>query len=161
MFKIPSGSLINFDQSFVIGTEDNAVTYPPNWLRQATPEERAEIGIVEQVQQVRADDKFYFVSDNGDGTSTAIERPLEQVKAALVAQIKVTARSMLAQTSWYIERLMDPTSNEPVPQTVLDEREEIRARADELEAQINACQSIPTLAAVQITWPSAEIVVPA
>jgi len=160
MFKL-DGQVLPLDQPFTVGEGDGLITFPANWLRLSTSDERAAIGVEEFDPAPRADDRFYFVTDHSDGTSTAIERPLDEVKAAMVAQIKASARVILGQTSWYIERLMDPTSHEAVPQTVLDEREAVRARADELEAQINGCNSIAILAAVQITWPSAEVVTPA
>ena len=155
MFKL-NGQLLPIDQPFSVGEGEERISYPANWLRLATPAERSAIGVEEFVPQVRADERFYIVTDNNDGTSTAIERPLDQVKATMVAQIKTSARALLSQTDWYIARLMDPTSNEPVPQAVLDQREQIRARGNDLETQVNSCLSIPTLAAVQVTWPSTE-----
>lgn len=158
MFKLPNGAVVNFDQPFVIGTGDDAVTYPGNWLRQNSPDERAELGITEIQPQQRPNDRYFFVTDNGDGTYQAIARPVDQVKASLLAEVKDVARARLSATSWYIERLMDPTSSaKPIPQEVLDERAAIRERADFLEALIDGCGTVHLLSALSITWPEQEL----
>lgn len=44
-----------------------------------------------------------------------------------------SAYKYLKDTSWYIERLNDPSSGKPVPQEVLDKRAEARVIINELE----------------------------
>ena len=46
------------------------ITYPQQWLAQATPEQKAAIGLEEVVVTgSRADDRFYWVSENLVGAS--------------------------------------------------------------------------------------------
>lgn len=64
-----------------VAFEANGQGYPANWLRLATPEERAAIGILDVNEQPRPDDRFYWVSGpNLDGTYTAIPKDLDGLK---------------------------------------------------------------------------------
>jgi hypothetical protein len=77
--------------------EIDGIQYPSNWLNLSTPEEKAAIGITEVEQQPRPDDNLYWVSDNGDGTWTAIPRSPEDIaartKAAVINQIATLENS--------------------------------------------------------------------
>ena len=46
----------------------NGIQYPANWLNLSSLEEKEAIGITEVAQQTRPDDRFYWVTDNGDGS---------------------------------------------------------------------------------------------
>ena len=49
------------------------ITYPPQWLAQATPEQKAAIGLVEVTTVgTREDDRFYWVSESLVGTTRTI-----------------------------------------------------------------------------------------
>lgn len=85
MFKM-NGKIIRIDQDLVVGEGDEAITYPADSLKSA--ELRAELGIVEEPDHVRPDDRLYFVSDNGDGSYTKSPRPREQLNALVWSQIK-------------------------------------------------------------------------
>ena len=50
-------------------------------------------------------------------------------------QVRQEAARRLGPTDWYVVRAADPTSGEPVPQAVLDQRAAVRAACDELLAQ--------------------------
>ena len=52
------GRILQLDTPF----EHDGTSYPANWLRLASPEARAAIGITEVVEQPRPDDRFYWVS---------------------------------------------------------------------------------------------------
>ena len=60
MFKL-DGKTLTIDTPFMHGD----FQYPANWLRLASPAERAALGITEEAEPVRADDRFYW---NGDVT---------------------------------------------------------------------------------------------
>ena len=85
------------------------------------------------------DDKYMTKEQKAEivNALNLIEPPIEWVK-----QIKGnTYASYLANTSWYIERLNDPSSSKPVPEEVLNKR----AIAREQLSLINACSSIEQL----------------
>jgi hypothetical protein len=97
--------------------------YPANWLRLASPEERSNIGIYESIDPIPYDQAFYWGWDNDN---KLIPKDHAQLVQQWVATVKQTANTLLANTGWYIERLNDPSSGKPVPQSVLDRRAEIR-----------------------------------
>ena len=85
------------------------------------------------------DDKYMTEEQKAEVISALnlIEPPLEWVK-----QVKgAVYESYLANTSWYIERLNDPSSGKPVPEEVVSKR----AIAREQLSIINTCTSIEQL----------------
>lgn len=59
------------DTAFTAG----GISYPANWLRLASPDERSAIGITEVADPVRADDRFYW---NGDITNPKLLEDREE-----------------------------------------------------------------------------------
>jgi hypothetical protein len=118
-----NGSSINIYASY---TTADGVTYPH--LRDATI--RAELGITEVPDPVRADDRFYWNGDvnnpkmledrlevKEDGsplweqtydpaTESMVDTDVQMVTRGLkyswIQQVKQTANSLLAQTDWYV-----------------------------------------------------------
>jgi hypothetical protein len=133
---------IGLDTAF---TTENGTQYPSNWIRLASPEERAAIGITEVADAVRADDRFYW---NGDAS---LPKDIDQIKTMLIAQVKQTAGSLLAATDWRITRAAEGVK--PVDVDTLAERSAIRAASDSNEAAIAACTSVEALASLKINWP--------
>ena len=98
---ILDGKPLPLDTQFTVGD----VTYPPNWLRLASPEDRAAIGITEVPDQPRPDDRFYWVSGpDGNGNYTAIPKDLVDLKKIWGAQFKQTAYTMLLSSDWLVVR---------------------------------------------------------
>jgi len=118
--------------------------YPANWLRLASPEERSNIGIYESIDPIPYDQAFYWGWDNDN---KLIPKDHAQLVQQWVATVKQTANTLLADTGWYIERLNDPSSGKPVPQSVLDRRAEIRDLSNAKEDAIVATTSTDELAA--------------
>lgn len=52
------------------------IQYPANWLYLASAEDKAAIGITEVSEETRPDDRFYWVTDNNDGTYTSTAKLL-------------------------------------------------------------------------------------
>lgn len=146
-YKLPGGQIVGQWQAF---THDE-IQYPENWIALATPAERNALGLVEVPDPVRADDRFYW---NGD---ISTPKDLDQLKAVMVGQVKATARSLLSETDWKIQRSYDPSSMKPVDAATLAEREAIRAASDENEAAIHACSTVSALAILQLSWPAKEV----
>lgn len=85
------------------------------------------------------DDKYMTDEQKSEVVNalSLIEPPLEWVK-----QVKgSTYEAYLAKTSWYIERLNDPSSGKPVPEEVVNKR----AIAREQLSLIKECSSIEQL----------------
>lgn len=124
----------------------NEIQYPANWLRLASAEEKAAIGITEVPDPVRADDRFYWDGDINN------PKPLDDIKSLLVSQIKATAGSMLAATDWKIIR--EAEGVKPAGQATLDDRSAIRDASNANEAQVMAATSVDELAVMSFTWPN-------
>jgi len=136
-----NGQPLQLDTPF---TTADGTQYPANWLRLTTDKEKMLIGITEVPEPVRADDRFYWGGDINN------PRDLDQLKEQFVAQVKQTAGSMLAQTDWMVSRKADVGTDIPV--NVASDRTAIRAKADELEAAINAVATVEELATLDLSF---------
>ena len=121
----------------------NGVQYPANWLRLASLEERAAIGITEEPDPAPYDQRFYWGPD--------LPKDHTQLVEQWVGQTKTTAGTLLAPTDWMVTRSAEPNGNQ-VPDAVLAERAAIRTKSAEKEAAILATASTEELAAY-ITGP--------
>lgn len=146
---ILNGSILQPDVPF----EHNGVQYPANWLRLSTPEERQAIGITEVPDQTRPDDRYYWVTQNPDGTYTATPKDLTQLKTTAVKQVQDTVWLMLQKTDYMDSRKAnDPNYTPPAPWITW--RAEMRAQATTSIAAINAAADIDALiTASTINWP--------
>ena len=152
------------------------ISYPNNWLRLASPEERAAIGITEVADPVRADDRFYWNGDinnpkaledreesdeqgnplfvkvlgevNGEPAMVDTTERLvtKGLKSNMIAQVKHTAGSMLAQSDWYVIRKAE--RDVAIPADVVAKRAAIVAESERLEAAIAAVTSVDALIGV-------------
>ncbi len=127
----------------------NDIQYPANWIRLATEEDKAAIGLVWEADPVRADDRFYWDGDVNN------PKDIDQVKAMLVSQSKVTAGSMLSQSDWKIIRAAE--TGVAASAETLAERAAIRTASNDNETAINACTTVDELAVLQLTFPQKEI----
>lgn len=152
------------------------IQYPNNWLRLASPEERAAIGITEVADPVRADDRFYWNGDinnpkaledreesdeqgnplfvkvlgevNGEPAmvDTAERLVTKGLKSVMIAQVKHTAGTLLAQTDWMVIRKAE--RDVAIPADVVAKRAAIVAESERLEAAITAVTSVEALVGV-------------
>jgi len=139
----------------------NGVQYPANWLNLSTPEEKAELGIVDVVYAPMPNDQYYWVSQNApvynaqtnqvDIAFTATPKNLVTLKANLVAQVNQTAYSILLPTDWMVVKAFETsTAIDPAWNTW---RAEIRTQADQGMTAIEACTSVEELEALPaIQW---------
>jgi hypothetical protein len=116
----------------------NDVSYPANWLRLASPEEREALGITEvpDVDQPY-DQRFYW--------GVGLPKDHAELVTQWVGQVKQTAGSLLSQTDWYITRFSE--TGLEAPQSVLDRRTEVRALSNQKEDFLEATESTDELAA--------------
>lgn len=158
---------IQMDRSFV----HNEITYPRNWIRLSTPEEKASIGMVWEDDPVRASDVYYWDGDvnnpkaledkletKEDGTplyvqvynpdTEQMEDTAEQVvthglKHTMTAQVKDTAGKLLSTTDWYVTRKVE--RNVDIPTDVASKRVAIVAESDRLETAIAGVTTVEQL----------------
>jgi hypothetical protein len=173
MFQL-NGNPISPDTAFTAGD----IQYPNNWIRLASPEERAAIGITEVADEDTSfDGRFYWSKGNpkaledklevkqdgtplmvqvyDDATEAMVDTDKQVVtkglKSQMIAQVKASAGSMLAATDWKVVRAAEGIK--AVDADTLAERSAIRAASDANEAAIAACTSVEALASLQMNWP--------
>ena len=144
-------------------TNDDGVQHPANWHIWSEDEKIAQ-GLVWTAPQVQPDGRFYWFSQNADGTYTSTPKALEDtnevddngdaiidpqtgtqmvtpgLKSVWIAQTKQTQGSLLAQTDWAYIRLQDTEA--AVPADIQTYRNDIRSAATTIENNINACSTL-------------------
>lgn len=134
--------------------ECNEISYPANWLRLATPEERAAIGITEEADAPVYDDRFYWGVDNPKQLEDVTETPEGQtepittkgLKSQWFAQIKDTTNKLLAATDWMVIRKAE--RDIAIPADTVAYRAAVLDECDRLLAAIQAVTTVDELADV-------------
>jgi len=136
-----NGQPLGVDRPF---TDADGTQYPANWLRHASADEKAAIGITEVADPERYDQRFYW----GVGNPKALEDDGEDkgLKSLWVAQQKATAATLLAPTDWYVTRKAE--TDVAIPSDVSTRRAAIRTTCGTRESEINACDTTDALAAL-------------
>jgi hypothetical protein len=161
MFKL-NNKTIGLDMPF---TDEAGTQYPSNWLRLATPEQRAAIGITEEDDPTPYDDRFYWGVDNpkqledistfpeGSDVSVIESRGL---KSQWSAQIKDTTNKLLSATDWMVIRKAE--RNVDIPAGAVAYRAAVLVECDRLLGAIQTASDVAALATVVTTqnWPEAE-----
>ena len=171
MLKL-NGRTLNPDEGF----QHEGTSYPQNWLRLTSLEEKQAIGITEEPDVVAPwyDQRFYWGVDNPkllndreesdeqgnpmyvqvlgtvDGKPAMVnstERLVTRgMKHQWTLQFKQAANSMLAQTDWMVIRKAE--RNVDIPADVVAKRAAVVAECARLEAAISAASDVPALIAV-------------
>ena len=138
--------------------EADGIQYPSNWLRLATAEEKAAIGIMEVPDAPSYDDRFYWgvgIPKQLDDLEVTPEdgQPYVQkgLKSQWIAQVKATAASLLAPTDWKIVRQAEIGT--AIDADTLAYRAAVRVASNNFEVDIRNCQTVEDLAALQFAWP--------
>lgn len=178
MFKL-NNRTIGLDTPF---TDEAGTQYPSNWLRLATPEQRAAIGITEEADPTPYDDRFYWGVDNPkqledrlevkeDGTPLMVQRYDAETQSMVdtdeqmvhkglkyqwSAQIKDTTNKLLSATDWTVIRKAE--RNVDIPTSVATYRAAVLAECDRLLAAIQGAADVDALAVVLANqgWPVNE-----
>ena len=129
--------------------EIDGTSYPANWLRLTSIEEKNAVGITEVADsQVTYDDRFYWGVDN--------PKDLDGLKVLWTRQVKDTANKLLAQTDWMVIRKVERSVDIPVDTVTY--RAAVLTECTRLIAAITSCTDVPSLATIVTTqnWPSAN-----
>ena len=156
-FKL-NGNPLAVDVPFTVGTGEDAVNYPANWIRLSTAEEKTAIGITEVADDPVFDSRFY----NGNGTAKKLTDTNEVdekgdplldadgnqvvtlgVKSVLKAREKETAGSLLAKSDWYVTRKSEKGT--AIPTEITTYRDAVRTACNTREAEIDACVNTAAL----------------
>ena len=136
-----NGQPLGVDRPF---TDADGTQYPANWLRLASADDKAAIGITEVADPERFDERFYW----GVGNPKALEDDgeIQGLKSLWIAEQKAIAASMLAPTDWYVTRKAE--TDVAIPSAVSTRRAAIRTTCGTRESEINACDTTDALAAL-------------
>jgi len=135
---ILDGKPLSPDVAFTHG----GVQYPANWLRLASPEERAAIGITEVPDPAPYDQRFYW---GYDAEGHLIPKDHAQLVDQWVAQTRHTANTLLQPTDWIIIREAD--NGKPADPLLKTWREDIRLATGVKVTAIRDTADTPELAA--------------
>ena len=158
------GFLINGQPLFVGRpfTDANGVQYPSNWLRLASEDEKAAIGITWEADPVPVDTRFYWsegnpkrlndensVDENGDAIFDADGNQVVNygLKTEWVKKQKQIASTLLAPSDWYVTRKAEDSTAE-IPAAIATYRAAVRTTSGTREGEINACNTTDELVAL-------------
>lgn len=146
-----------------IAFTNKGISYPANWLRLASPQERTAIGITEVADPASYDDRFYWGVDNPKQLEDIEVTPEEGepytqkgLKSNWSAQIKDTANKLLAQTDWMVIRKAE--RDVAIPEDTVTYRAAVLAECDRLLADIESAADVPAFIEVVTNqgWPVNE-----
>ena len=151
-YREQSNQYINDGMQFVI----DGMTYPAQWLNQATPEQKAELGLVEVVAtNTPYDPRYYWTGEQLNGaelTYTGTPKELASVQKDCVSQVNQTAYTLLFPSDWMVVKAMETST--PIPADWNTWRASIRTTAADTVALINAATDVDAVANVMsnIVW---------
>jgi len=127
------------------GFTHDGTSYPANWLRLTSIEEKNAIGITEVADPEPYDDRFYWGVDN--------PKDLDGLKEYWVSQIKDIAGKLLAQTDWMVIRKIERSVDIPAASVVY--RGAVVTECARLEVDIAGCLDVLSLitAVMNQNWP--------
>jgi len=140
-----NGKPLAVDRSF---RDADGNTYPSNFLRIATEEQKAAIGITWVPDPEPVDTRFYWDHN--------LPKNIDDLKTQWIKQQKEIAASLFAPTDWYIIRKVD--TNIDIPADVKQYRDEVRLTSGLREDQISQAATFDEFVAL-VTNP-AEIYFP-
>ena len=168
-----NGNPLPIDTQF----EVNGTTYPQNWLRLTSIEEKNAIGITEVADPESYDDRFYWGVDNPkllndreesdedgnpmyvkvlgtvDGQPAMVDTTERLVtkglKSQWIAQVKDTANKLLAQSDWMVIRKVE--RNVDIPEDTVTYRASVITECTRLVTAITGCTDVPSLITVVTT----------
>ena len=132
----------------------NGIQYPANWLRLTTWEEKSAIGITEVSDPIRPDERFYYVSMQGD----PVPKDLDSLKETFKNQVNTTTYAILQTTDWYVIRNQE--TGVEIPEKIATHRNAVRAASEANKTALNAATNLEEfIAAVEqmySSWPVLE-----
>lgn len=143
MFML-NGQQLNIDTPFVIGD----TSYPANWLRLTSLEEKNAVGITEVPDPEPFDFRFF--------EKAGVYKSIETVRPYFIRQAKGMMAGFLRDTDWALLRKMD--TGQEVPEKIVVVRSQARAEAERLVSAIMQAESVADLIPIvdNPQWPTLE-----
>ena len=147
-FKL-NGNPLAVDVPFTVGTGEDAVNYPANWLRLSTAEEKTAIGITEVADTPIYDSRFYW----GNGTAKELDDKTETVdgveyttlgvKSVLKQEEKQIAKTLLNNYDWQVVRKAEKGIE--MDSAIVTYRDGIRTACTTRQTEIDNCADTAAL----------------
>jgi len=159
MAYVLNGKKLRVGKAFV--DPATSIQYPANWLRLASEDDKAAIGVVWEVDPVPVDGRFYWsegnpkrledepaVDENGDPVLDAdgVQIINYGLKTEWTAKQKEIAGTLLAPSDWYVTRKAE--TDVAIPAAVATYRAAVRTTCGAREGEINACTTTEELVAL-------------
>jgi len=153
MLMVQSGSAFEWDGNF----------YPANWCNLSSPEEKANIGMVDVVYGPQLNDQYYWVTQdqpvyNAETNEvyigfTCVAKDLDQTKANCINQVNSTAYSILLPTDWMVVKSFETGSTIPADWNTW--RQSVRTTAQDTVTTINSSSDVAAVELVMnnLVWP--------
>lgn len=147
-----NGQYINKGTQFEIDGQ----TFPPQWLNQSTPEQKAELGLEEVVATNSPYNPVYYwtgeILDQATLTYTGTPKDLTEVKTNAIDTINSTAYSLLFPTDWMVVKAFETSTK--VPTAWNNWRAEIRTQATGYVSQVEAANDVDAVATIMgsLVW---------
>ena len=128
-----NGKTLQYDRAFT----HEGISYPANWLRLTTLEEKQAIGIVEVINQPQDywDQRFYWSVDN--------PKDLDQLKSLWKQTQNEIAGSLLAPSDWRVIRARETGGQVNIDW--FNYRKAVRTTCNTRQTEIDACVDVPAL----------------
>ena len=139
------GKTLRYDKAFT----HNGISYPANWLRLTTLEEKQAIGIVEVADPVTGvwDQRFYWGVDN--------PKDLDDLKTLWKQKQNDIAGSLLAPSDWRVIKARETGSSVPIDW--FNYRRDVRTACNTRQTEIDNCADVAALKSLidnpTTTWP--------
>ena len=132
MFQL-NGQTLQYDRAFT----HEGTSYPSNWLRLTTLEEKQAIGIVEVADTNQSwDRRFYWGADN--------PKDLDDLKTRWKQTQNEIAASQLAPSDWRVVKAAEVTAYS-VESEWLTYRAAVRTACNTRQTEIDACETVDAL----------------
>ena len=127
------GKTLQYDRAFT----HNGISYPANWLRLTTLEEKQAIGIVEVADPVTGvwDQRFYWGVDN--------PKDLDDLKTLWKQKQSNIAGSLLAPSDWRVIKARETGSSVPIDW--FNYRRDVRTACNTRQTEIHNCADVAAL----------------
>ena len=126
------GKTLRYDKAFT----HNGISYPANWLRLTTLEEKQAIGIVEVANTSQSwDQRFYWGVDN--------PKDLDDLKTLWKQKQSEIAGSLLAPSDWRVIKARGTGSNVPIDW--FNYRRDVRSACNTRQTEIDNCADVAAL----------------
>ena len=131
MFQL-NGQTLQYDRAFT----HEGISYPSNWLRLTTLEEKQAIGIVEVATNTQSwDQRFYWGVDN--------PKDLDGLKTQWKQKQNEIAASLLASSDWRVIKARETGVAIPLPW--FNYRRDVRTTCNTRQAEIDNCADVAAL----------------